>query len=130
LPKHSFTHYGLRGIVFTLLGPGIIWLGYPVAGPLLPLANVEGSCHVLRFLSIRHHFFPRSPGFQVSLSRYVVVRIPHLLTGIVVVAIFRDLRGQTTPTPLIVLFSVSVGLPWSCSVYKQLQICSRWLKEI
>ena len=118
MAKHTFTRYGLSGVVFTLLGPGIFWLAYP-AGPFLALAIAEASCHVLRYLSFRHLVFPRSHGFHVSVPRYIVAAIPTTLTGIVVVVIFRNLLGRTTLTLLVALFSVSVGFLWSRFVYKQ-----------
>ena len=121
MAKHTFTRYGLSGVVFTLLGPGIFWLAYP-AGPFLALAIAEGSCHVLRYFSFRHLVFPRSHGFHVSVPRYIVAAIPTTLTGIVVVAIFRNLLGRTTLTLLVALFSVSVGFLWSRFVYKQPRI--------
>jgi putative flippase GtrA len=118
MAKHTFTRYGLSGVFFTLLGPGIFWLAYP-AGPFLALAIAEGSCHVLRYLTFRHLVFPRSHGFHVSVPRYIVAAIPTTLTGIVVVAMFRNLLGRTTLTLLVAIFSVSAGFLWSRFVYKQ-----------
>jgi fucose 4-O-acetylase-like acetyltransferase len=118
MAKHTFTRYGLSGIVFTLLGPGIFWLAYP-AGPFLALAIAEASCHVLRYLTFRHLVFPRSHGFHVSVPRYILAAIPTILTNIVLVAIFRNLVGRTTLSLLIAFFSVSVGFLWSRFVYKQ-----------
>ena len=121
MASSAFTRYGLSGVVFTLLGPGIFWLAYP-AGPFLALAIAEASCHVLRYLSFRHLVFPRSHGFQVSVPRYIVAAIPTTLTNIVMVAILRNLLGRTTLTILVALFSVSVGFLWSRYVYKYPQI--------
>lgn len=120
MAKQTFTRYGLSGVVFTLLGPGIFWLAYP-AGPFLALAIADASCHVLRYLAFRYLVFPRSHGFHVSVLRYIVAAIPTTLTGIVVVAIFGNLLGRTTLTLLVALFSVSVGFLWSHFVYKQPQ---------
>jgi putative flippase GtrA len=121
MTKHTFTRYGLSGVVFTLLGPGIFWLAYPV-GPLLALAIAEASCHILRYLSFRHLVFPRGHGFHVSVPRYIVAAIPTTFTNIVMVAILRNLLGRTTLTLLVALFSVSVGFLWSRFVYKQPRI--------
>lgn len=118
MAKHSFTLYGLSGVVFTLLGPGIFWLAYP-NGPFLALAIAEASCHFLRYLSFRYLVFTRSHGFHVSVPRYIVAAIPTTLTGIVIVAKFSNLLGRTTLTLLVALFSVSVGFLWSRFVYEQ-----------
>jgi putative flippase GtrA len=118
MAKRTFTRYGLSGIVFTLLGPGVFWLAYP-AGPFLALGIAEASCHVLRYLTFRHLVFPHSHGFHVSVQRYIVAAIPTTLTGIVVVAMFRNVLGRTTLTLIGALLSVSVGFLWSRFVYKQ-----------
>jgi hypothetical protein len=118
MAKHTFTRYGLSGVVFTMLGPGIFWLVYP-AGPFLALAIAEGSCHVLRYLTFRHLVFPRGHGFHVSVPRYIVAAIPTSVANIVMVAIFRNLLDRTTLTLLVAIFSVSVGFLWSRFIYKQ-----------
>ncbi len=118
MAKHTFTRYGLSGIVFTLLGPGILWLAYP-AGPFLALAIAELSCHTLRYLSFRYIVFPRDHGFHVSVPRYIVAAIPTTLANILLVAIFRNLVGRTTLALIVALVSVSVGFLWSRFVYKQ-----------
>ena len=84
--RSDFIRFSLSGIVFTILGPCIFWIAYPL-GPFLALAMAEASCHVLRYLSFRHLVFPRGHGFHVSVPRYIVAAIPTTLTGIVVVAV-------------------------------------------
>jgi hypothetical protein len=118
MAKHTFTRYGLSGVVFTLLGPGILWLAYPI-GPFLALGIAEVSCHVLRYLSFRHFVFPIGHGFHVSVPRYIATAIPTTLANVLLVVIFRNLVGRTSLTILIALFSVSVGFLWSRFVYKQ-----------
>jgi putative flippase GtrA len=117
MAEHTFARYGLSGIFFTLLGPGIFWLAYP-AGPFLALAIAEVCCHVLRYLSFRHLVFPSGHGFRVSVPRYIVAVIPTTLTGVVVVATFRNVLGRTTLTLIGALLSVSVGFLWSRYVYR------------
>jgi putative flippase GtrA len=123
MANHTFTRYGLSGIFFTILGPGILWLAYP-AGPFLALATAEASCHALRYLSFRYIVFPRGHGFRVSVPRYILAAIPTTLTNIIIVAMFRDLLGRTTITVIVAVMSVSVGFLWSRFVYKQPQIAS------
>jgi putative flippase GtrA len=119
--QSDFIRFSLSGVVFTVLGPGLFWLAYPL-GPFLALAIAEASCHVLRYLSFRHLVFPRGHGFHVSVPRYIVAAIPTTLTGIVVVAIFRNVLGRTSLTLIGALLSVSVGFLWSRFVYKQPRI--------
>ena len=118
MANHTFTRYGLSGVVFTLLGPGIFWLVYP-AGAFLALAIAEVSCHVLRYLTFRHLVFPRGHGFHVSVPRYIIAALPTTLTGIMVVSILRDHLNRTILTLLIALLSVSVGFLWSRFIYRR-----------
>jgi hypothetical protein len=108
MANHTFTRYGLGGVFFTILGPGISWLAYP-AGPLLALATAEGSCHILRFLTFRYIVFTRGNGFRGSLPSYIVAAIPTTFTNIVMVALFKNQLGHTTIAFLVAAMSVSVG---------------------
>jgi|GEM_PF-2631089 len=118
MAKHTFTRYGLSGVFFTIVGPGIFWLAYP-AGPFLALGIAEASCHVLRYLSFRNLVFPRGHGFHVSVPRYIVTAIPTTLTNLVMVGIFRNLLNRTILTLVVALFSLSVGFLLSHFVYNQ-----------
>jgi putative flippase GtrA len=119
--RHTFTRYGLSGVFFTIMGPGILWLAYPL-GPFLALGIAEASCHILRYLSFRHLVFPRGHGFHVSVPRYIVAAIPTTFTNILLVAIFRNLLGRTAITVFVAVMSVSVGFLWSRFVYRQPRI--------
>jgi len=119
--RHTFTRYGLSGVFFTIMGPGILWLAYPL-GPFLALGIAEASCHILRYLSFRHLVFPRGHGFHVSVPRYIVAAIPTTFTNILLVAIFRNLLGRTAITVFVTVMSVSVGFLWSRFVYRQPRI--------
>ncbi len=110
-------------MAFTLLGSVILWLAYP-AGLFLSLSIAEASCHVLRYLSSRHLVFPRGHGCHVSVSGYIVTAITTTLTGIVAVAMFRNLLKRTTPYLLVTLLSVSVGFLGRRFVYKLTRIYS------
>jgi len=119
--RHTFTRYGLSGVFFTIMGPGILWLAYPL-GPFLALGIAEASCHILRYLSFRHLVFPRGHGFHVSVPRYILAAIPTTFTNILLVAIFRNLLGRTAITVFVAVMSVSVGFLWSRFVYRQPRI--------
>lgn len=86
IDKHTYTHSGSSGVVFTLLGPLILWLAYR-DGPFLALAIAEIDCHLVIYLSLRHLVYPRSHGFHVSVQRYILAAIPTALINIVMVAI-------------------------------------------
>ena len=80
--------FGLSGLVFTILGPGIFWVTYPL-GPFVAVAVAELSVHALRFATFRTLVFPENRGYRVSLPRYVLWAVPVSLGGLFGVVVFR-----------------------------------------
>lgn len=118
MPSHSFTRYGLNGIAFTILGPAIFWLAYPM-GAFLALGLAEATCHVLRYFSFRFLVFPSSQGYTVSIARYIISIVPTITAGAVTIALFKGVIGRTELTVLGAATSLIVGYAWSRFVYKQ-----------
>jgi hypothetical protein len=116
--SHSFTRYGLNGIAFTILGPAIFWIAYPM-GAFLALGIAEGTCHILRYFSFRFLVFPSSQGYRVSIGRYIISVVPTITAGAVIVALFKGVIGRTELTVLGAATSLIVGYAWSTIVYKQ-----------
>ncbi len=116
--SHSFTRYGLNGIAFTILGPAIFWIAYPM-GAFLALGIAEGTCHILRYFSFRFLVFPSSQGYRVSIGRYIISVVPTITAGAVIVALFKGVLGRTELTVLGAAISLIVGYAWSTFVYKQ-----------
>lgn len=116
--SHSFTRYGLNGIAFTILGPALFWLAYPM-GAFLALGIAEATCHILRYFSFRFLVFPSSQGYTVSMARYIVSVVPTITAGAVTIALFKGVIGRTELTVLGAATSLIVGYAWSTFVYKQ-----------
>ena len=55
-------------MVFTILGPALFWLAYPL-GPFVAVAVAELVVHALRFGIFRKLVFPAQLGYRVSLPR-------------------------------------------------------------
>jgi len=110
--RHAFLRFGLNGVVFTILGPALFWLAYPL-GPFVAVAVAEVTAHALRFLTFRSFVFPARRGYTVSLPRYVVSALPVSLTGVIVVALFRNRLDHTTLTLTGALIALVVGFVWS-----------------
>ncbi|MCP9930323.1 hypothetical protein KBY82_05960 [Cyanobium sp. AMD-g] len=125
--SHSFTRYGLNGIAFTILGPAIFWLAYPM-GAFLALGIAEATCHILRYFSFRFLVFPKSQGYRVSIPRYIISVVPTIAAGVITVAMFKGMIGRTELTALGALISLIVGYAWSTFVYTQ-KISSRRAEE-
>lgn len=116
--RSAFLRFGLSGVVFTLLGPSIFWLAYPL-GPFLAVGVAELSVHAVRFATFRALVFPAHRGYRVSLPRYVVSALPVSITGVIVVALFRNRLDRTALTLTGALIALVVGFVWSRYVYSQ-----------
>jgi putative flippase GtrA len=116
--RSAFLRFGLSGVVFTILGPSLFWLAYPL-GPFVAVAVAELSVHALRFATFRMVVFPAEKGYRVSLPRYVVSALPVSLTGLIVVALFRNRLDRTALTLTGALIALVVGFVWSRYVYSR-----------
>lgn len=116
--RQAFLRFGMSGVVFTILGPSLFWLAYPL-GPFVAVAVAEVSVHLLRFFTFRQVVFPAHRGYRVSLPRYVVSALPVSLAGVITVALFRHRLDRTTLTLTGALIALVVGFLWSRYVYSQ-----------
>lgn len=116
--RDAFVRFSLSGVVFTVLGPVLFWLAYPL-GAFQAVAIAEVSVHIVRFQLFRTLVFPAQKGYRVSLRRYLIAALPVSLTGVVVVAMFRDRLGRTELTLVTTLIALVVGFVWSRLVYSK-----------
>jgi putative flippase GtrA len=114
--RRAFLRFGLSGVVFTILGPALFWLSYPL-GPFVAVGVAELTVHVIRFATFRAVVFPAHKGYRVSLPRYVLSALPVSLAGVVVVALLRDRLGRTQLTLTATLIALAVGFLWSRYIY-------------
>ena len=114
--RQAFLRFGLTGIVFTILGPGLFWLAYPL-GPLRAVALAEITVHTVRFLTFRIVVFPADKGYRVNLRRYALSALPVSLTGLASVALLQNHLDRTTLTLMGTLIAVIVGFLWSRFIY-------------
>ena len=113
-----FTRFFLSGIAFTILGPCLFWLAYPI-GPFLAAALAEVTVHTVRFLAFKTIVFPSNMGYLVSFPRYLVSALPLTVAGFTSVALFRHVLDRTALTLVSALISVVIGFLWSRFVYSQ-----------
>ena len=112
----AFLRFSLTGVVFTILGPGLFWLAYPL-GPLLAVAMAESAVHTIRFLAYQKVVFPAHKGYRVSPRRYILSALPVSLTGVISVALLRNRLDRTTLTLTSTVIAVVAGFLWSRFVY-------------
>lgn len=116
--RRAFLRFGLSGIVFSILGPGLFWLAYPL-GPFVAVAFAELIAHALRFIIFRRFVFPAKKGYRVSLARYVVSALPVSLTGVLTVVLLHNKLDRTILTLTVAAIAMGVGFVWSRFVYSQ-----------
>jgi hypothetical protein len=116
--QNIFTRFLLSGIAFTILGPCLFWIAYPI-GPFLAAALAEVTVHAVRFLAFRTIVFPANMGYVVSFPRYLVSALPLTLAGFTSVALFGHALDRTALTLVSALISVVIGFLWSRFVYSQ-----------
>lgn len=114
----SFIRFGLTGIVFTILGPSLFWLAYPL-GPLVAIGIAEVSIHMLRYAVFREFVFPRNRGYRVSVPRYIASALPVTITGLISVALLQHQVGRLPLTLINAFLAVVVGFLWSRYVYSK-----------
>ena len=116
--KGIFTRFFLSGIVFTVLGPCLFWLAYPM-GPFLAAALAEVAVHSVRYFTFKRFVFRAEMGYKVSIVRYLVSALPLTLAGFTSVAVFRNVLDRTALVLASTAISVVVGFLWSRFVYSQ-----------
>jgi putative flippase GtrA len=116
--RRAFMRFGMSGVVFTILGPALFWMAYPL-GPFVAVAVAELTVHAVRFATFRAVVFPARRGYRVSLSRYVLSALPVSLAGLITVALLRDTLNRTALTLTGALIALVVGFTWSRHVYSQ-----------
>jgi len=114
--NNSFIRFCLSGVFFTALGPGLLWLAYPL-GAFIAVGISEFIAHSLRFVSFRWFVFPASKGYKVTARRYLLSAVPISLANLLTVTFLRNQLDRTTLTLSVVLISLSVGFFWSRFVY-------------
>jgi len=114
--RRAFLRFGLSGVVFTILGPSLFWLAYPL-GPMIGIGIAELSVHSLRFLTFRRIIFPAAKGYRVSLPRYLVSALPVTLACVAMVALLKNRLGRFELTLAGAIFSLLIGFTWSRFVY-------------
>ena len=114
--NNSFIRFCLSGAFFTTLGPGLLWLSYPL-GAFVAVGISEILAHSLRFVSFRWFVFPASKGYKVTAMRYILSAVPISLANLLTVALLRNQLDRTTLSFSVALISVSMGFLWSRYVY-------------
>jgi putative flippase GtrA len=114
--KETFGRYGISGVAFTVIGPSLFWLAYPL-GPILAWALAEASCHLLRYTIFRYFVFPRKLGFRVSVPRYLTSMMPTTLSTLALVGSLGQVLSRNTLSLFAAIVSATVGFWWSHYIY-------------
>ena len=116
--RRAFYRFGLSGVFFTILGPVLFRLAYPL-GPFVAFAMAELLTHAVRFITFQRFVFPAKKNYQVNLRRYVVSALPTSILGLLIVILLRNVLDRTMLTLSGTVIAVGVGFVWSRFIYKQ-----------
>lgn len=118
LKRYAFLRFSLSGAVFTILGPSLFWLAYPI-GPYPALMIAEVCTHAIRFLTFRIAIFPATKGYRVTPLRYVVSALPLTAISFASVGILRSTLDRTSLTLASSLVTLAAGFAWSRLIYRR-----------
>ena len=127
--RMAFMRFGLSGLLFTVLGPTLFWVAYPL-GPLVAVAIAELNVHILRFLIFRTVVFPADKGYRVSLPRYAASALPVTIVSVAIVMLLSNRMERTELTVTGALLSLLIGFIWSRYVYTRPISNRRHAKEL
>mgnify|MGYP006279774801 CR=1 FL=1 len=114
--RNALLRYGTSGLFFSILGPGIFWICYPV-GRLKALIIAELTVHVVRYWLFRSVVFPEQKGYRVSPTRYIVSIVPASAAAGAVVLLTVNVLDRAGTTLASALLALIVGFIWSRLVY-------------
>jgi putative flippase GtrA len=114
--NNSFIRFCLSGIFFTILGPGLLWIVYPL-GVFVAVGLSELISHSLRYASFRLFVFPPAKGYRVTIRRYILSAAPVSMANLLTAALLKNQADRTTLTLTVAFISISVGFIWSRFVY-------------
>jgi putative flippase GtrA len=114
--RKVFMRFVMSGIGFTIMGPTIFWITYPL-GAMVAVAVSELLVHSMRFATYRSWVFPANMGYRVNLPRYIISALPISLTGLVAVALLAHKLDRITLTLSAPVIALCAGFIWSRYIY-------------
>ena len=120
-PSHR---YFISGIVFTVFGPTLFWLLYPL-GAMLGLSVSISVAHTARYFVFRVFVFSRNQGFRVSPLRYLMSICPAVLAELLVTSLTYRFFTRTVVVVLPTGVSICIGYLSSKYIFSRPESCSR-----
>ena len=104
----SSHRYLISGVVFTIFGPTLFWLLYPL-GAMLGLALSITVAHTARYFVFRVFVFTRNQGYRVSPIRYLMSICPAVLAEFLMTSLTYRFFSRTVVVALATGVSISIG---------------------
>ena len=104
----SSHRYLISGVVFTIFGPTLFWLLYPL-GAMLGLAVSITVAHTARYFVFRVFVFTRNQGYRVSPIRYLMSICPAVLAEFLMTSLTYRFFSRTVVVALATGVSISIG---------------------
>jgi len=110
--------YGFSGVFFTITGPLLFWLLYPI-GIYYALILTEAMVHVTRYLIYKYLVFTAKEGFEVNPKSYIISILPVVMANFWVATLFRNVLNRTGLALLSGCIAIFLGYALSISVYSK-----------
>ena len=104
----SSHRYLISGAVFTIFGPTLFWLLYPL-GAIFGLAVSVSVTHTARYFVFRTFVFTRSQGYRVSPLRYLMSICPAVFAEFLVTSLTHRIFTRTIVVALAAGVAVCIG---------------------
>ena len=113
-----FFLYVCNGIFFTIFGPTLFWLAYPL-GPVLSVLSSDFVVHTLRFYSFKLFVFRNSRKYNVNARSYFLSILPNLVFRLILMRLLYDFYDRTILTMVMAFVSIVVGFISSEYIFKK-----------
>ena len=104
----SSHRYLISGVVFTIFGPTLFWLLYPL-GAMLGLAVSITVAHTARYFVFRVFVFTHNQGYRVSPIRYLMSICPAVLAEFLVTSMTYRFFSRNVVVALATAVSICIG---------------------
>ena len=110
----AYTSYSLCGGVFSVVGPLVFWLLYPL-GPFAAVLLTEAIMHLARYRAFKI-LFRKSDGYKVLPGRYVASITPVVLANVAASSLLYRHVGREVLIVICTLTSMTVGFLWTIHI--------------
>lgn len=115
-PRNALQRYIVAGACFTLLGPFLFWILYPI-GAIIAYLCTECTVHLIRFTCYHYYVYPSSRPLSKSFQLYLVAILPVSILGFLYVKVLSGYLSRETLVLSGLFAGIAMGFLWSRWLY-------------